>query len=308
MIIAFMGTMIVLSLNEVPVDYGKNHCWVSHAWLFPPGSDKDVRHVYADDVVEVRPGLSAALEQVRFRMDHLGYSLDEVRDRYNCELERWNRTYTLCLPFERFLAAVISIDFVGMAQDSQGGFEYDLATLLLRFLESTDPQGDDWRNLEGKFSGIDDFVRERIPVHVLVRCLAERPANRALPLTWGYQDLIESGWEARSTLMEIDRTQSMLNMIRLYGRLQDQAGHHSIADFDRWLADHGVPQDTSYIKRINKGKDTKKEQLTLPSAVRNMIHHPENREQILTDEQLEQAIELLLQVALSVETSTRSAL
>ena len=128
MIIAFMGTMIVLSLNEVPVDYGKNHCWVSHAWLFPPGSDKDVRYVYADDVVEVRPGLSAALEQVRFRMDHLGYSLDEVRDRYNCELERWNRTYTLCLPFERFLAAVISIDFVGMAQDSQGDFEYDKET------------------------------------------------------------------------------------------------------------------------------------------------------------------------------------
>ena len=281
---------------------------MSHAWLFPPGSDKDVRYVYADDVAEVRPGLSAALEQVRFRMDHLGYSLDEVRDLYNCELERWNRTYTLCLPFERFWAAVISIDFVGMTQDSQRDFEYDLATLLLRILESTDPQEDDWRNLEGKFSGIDDFVRERILVHVLVRCLAERPANRALPLTWEYQDLIESGWEARSTLMEIDRTQSTLNMIRLYGRLQDQAGYHSIADFDRWLADHGVPRDTSYIKRINKGKDTKEEQLTLPSAVRNMIHHPENREQILTDEQLEQAIELLLQVALSVETSTYSAL
>lgn len=187
--------MIVLLLNEIPVDYGKNHYWTSHAWLFPRGSDKDVRYVYADDVVEIRRGLSATLGQVRFRMNHLGYSLAEVRDRYNGELERWNRTYALRLPFERFLAAVASIDFTTMTQDDQKDFEYDLAVLLLRILERTDPQDDYWENYEGEICGIDDFFRERIPVHVLVRCLAERPANLALSLTWGYQDLIESGWE-----------------------------------------------------------------------------------------------------------------
>lgn len=72
---AYVGTIISLDLNSVQVDYGKNHYWTSHAWLFPPGSDQDVPYIYAHDVVEIQPGLSSPLEQVRFRMDHLGYSL-----------------------------------------------------------------------------------------------------------------------------------------------------------------------------------------------------------------------------------------
>lgn len=290
-----MGTMIVLSLNDVPVDYGKNHSWTSHAWLFPPGSDKDVPYIYADDVMVTQPGLSAPLDQVRFRMDHLGYSLGETQDRYNAELARWNRTYALKLPFEHFLAAVSNINFAGISQEDQKSFEYDISTLLLQILESTDPQNDDYDDEVGEFSGIEDFVRERIPVHVLVRCLAEHPTNLELPLTWGYHDLVENGWEERSTLMEIDRTQSTLNLIRLYGHLQDQAGCHTIAAFDQWLVSRDVPRDTEYIEQSPKG--TRHRKLTLPSAVRNMIHHPENRNQVLTNAQLEQAIELLLKVA-----------
>lgn len=289
-----MGTMITLSLNDVPVDYGKNHYWTSHAWLFPTDSDSDVPYIYADNLIETKSGLSASLGEVRFRMDHLGYSLDETQDRYNYELERWNRTYALRLPFERFLSAVTSIDFSEITQEDQASFEYALSTLLLQILESTDPQNEDYDDEEGEFSNIEDFVRERIPVHVLVRCLAERPTSLQLPLTWAYHDLVENGWEERSTLMEIDRTQSTLDLIRLYGRLQDQAGCHSIAAFDQWLASQGVPLDTAYLEQKPNG--TKLRQLTLPSAVRNMIHHPENRNQILTDAQLGQAVELLLQV------------
>lgn len=299
---AYVGTMIILSLNQVPVDYGKNHYWTSHAWLFPPGSNQGVPYAYADDVVKIQPGLSAPLEQVRFRMDHLGYSLAETRDLYNAELERWNRTYALRLPFDHLLAAVASINFAALTQLAQADFDYELPVLLLRTLESTDPQDDDCDDEEAEFSGIEDFVRERIPVHVLVRCLAERPDNLGLPLTWGYQDLVENGWEDRSTLMEIDRAQSTLNLIRLYGRLQEQAGCHFIADFDQWLASRGVPRDTLYIEQKPSG--TKPKTLTLPSAVRNMIHHPENRTQILTDSQLEQAIELLLQVVSSVTSAS----
>lgn len=102
--------------------------------------------------------------------------------------------------------------------------------------------------------------------------------------------------------MEIDRIQSMLSLIRLYGRLQDQAGCYRVADFDRWLTAWGLSCDTSYIQQRTNGTETK--QLTLPSAVRNMIHHPENRNQILTDDQLEQAIELLLLVISQTATAT----
>lgn len=164
--------------------------------------------------------------------------------------------------------------------------------MLLQILESTDPQNDDFDNEEGEFSNIEDFVRERIPVNVRLRCLAEIPTNLKLPLTWGYRGLVESGWEQRSTLMEANQTRSNLNLIRLYSRMQEKAGCHSITSVDKWLAKHGVSLDTLYIEQKPSGATPRK--LTLLSAVRNMIHYPENRNQILTNTQLEQTNEPLL--------------
>lgn len=320
-----MGTMIELSLNGTPIDYGKNHYWTSHAWLFPPNSEQQHPYVYACDTENERqsenepprtwiarhPALVAPLEQVRRRMNLMGYSLNETRSAYDAILGRWNRTHDLRLSFDHYLDVVTRVDFTTITEQDQFDFGYDIRNHLLRLFEVSAPQNEDAPNFWNRtFSGdedghanrtgnLEDFLLERLPAHIMIRCMADRPGNLTLPLAWCYHDLVDSGWETKETLLEIDRNEYVLNLIRLYGRLQDYSGHSKIARFDDWLFKHDVPRETKYIRAL-EGR-TKEESLTLPTAVRHMIHHPENRNQILTDTQLQEAVEELVTVALAVD-------
>jgi hypothetical protein len=47
-----------------------------------------------------------------------------------------------------------------------------------------------------------------------------------------------------------------------------------VAAFDNWLASHGVARSTPYL-RIKHDGSMVHETTTLPTAVRNRIHHPE---------------------------------
>ena len=312
-----MGTMISLSLNGVSIDYGKNHYWTGHAWLFPPDSEKVVPYTYAASwgssdrntaVTEEHLALSAPLDQVRRRMDLLGHTLGESRDAYDDLLRRWNRTYALSLPFDRYLDVVASIDFANITRADQESFSYDIHELLVARFAVSDPQNEDedgyWGrfnededNGENRLGGLEDFIRERVPLAIMLRCMAERASNLPLPLSWEYHDLVDNGWEDKATLMEIDRTREILNLARLYGRLQEHSGEPSIRSFDDWLARRGCPQTTNYQKVASTAR--KNEVLTLPSAVRNMIHHPENRLQTYTNTELQQAVEELIAISLA---------
>lgn len=300
-----MGTMIDLRLSGVPIDFGKNHYWTSHAWLFPPNSTQDVDYHYARmapegdtwvTYTETRPGLRARLRDVRSRIAYLGYSLAETRDRFDAALERWNRTYDLTLSFDRYLEAVKTIDFSRLTDEEQRKYDYDVRKLIVTMLHL----GNDRADIDNDTMwSLEDFVFERVPVHVLVRCLAENPINLDLPLTWGYQDLVDSGWETFETLMDIDRPITILNLVKLFGQLQDHSGLSVTGHFDKWLAAQGLPRETPYIKVGSSGA-MPPVMHTLPTALRHMIHHPENRNQVLTDAALRDGLEELVRVAKSV--------
>lgn len=56
---------------------------------------------------------------------------------------------------------------------------------------------------------------------------------------------------------------------------------------------HGLANTIPYA-RVLKDGSLKHERLTLPVAVRNMIHHPENPNNALSDDDLKQSVEMLL--------------
>lgn len=278
-----MGTMVYLSLNDTAIDYGKNRWWTGHAWLFPPGSKN-------------KKGLRASLSEVRFRLDHMGYSLSETRTRFEKSLTRWNRTEELTLSFDTYCEAVASIDFSSITEKDREGFEYDVDQLLLTTL-GWDEDRDEGYELE-------DFLRERLNPHVFLRCLAERPGNLTLPLAWEFEELIENGWETLETLTEIDQDWYVLNHIKLYGWLMDYAGCSGPSELDNWLAQRGLAQSTPYAQQTVNGP--KHFMDTLPTVVRNIIHHPENRHQRLDDMMLRDGFEELLGVVhSSVSTGIR---
>ncbi len=63
--------------------------------------------------------------------------------------------------------------------------------------------------------------------------------------------------------------------------------------FEQWLINQGISQDRAYKRLLGDGS-VREEPKTLPTLIRNIIHHPENQNNSYTTEELEESIELLL--------------
>lgn len=85
----------------------------------------------------------------------------------------------------------------------------------------------------------------------------------------------------------------------LYGFIQAKAVSENTdngkeEDFDKYLMLKGVEKDKKWV-RIYKGSAQPAQDRTLPTYIRNFIHHPENDKNIkYTDKELKASIEKLI--------------
>jgi hypothetical protein len=281
-----VGTAITLSLNGIDIDWSKNRYWKSHYWLFPPGSFTDVEYSYGGDVAETKPGFQTTLNEVYFRLCHLGYSLQETKTKFGVAVTRWNRTADLRLSFADFHGALTSVDFASLTPADLEPYIWDFRAFVVDLLAAWD--SDD--------ALLEDFIIESLDFNLILRVLADRVESRELPLRWHHQDLIDSGWASLEDLTDLDRRTFIVNHTMLVGRLQDYAGALTVKAFDNWLAQQGLLRATPYT-RIRPDGTVTRDTTTLPTAVRNMIHHPENPHNVLSDDVLRESVERLLTIA-----------
>ncbi|MBF8969841.1 ATP-binding protein [Streptococcus sp. NLN76] len=86
----------------------------------------------------------------------------------------------------------------------------------------------------------------------------------------------------------------------LYGFIQAKAidedeDNYFEKSFEQWLVNKGLIQNKNYCRLLKVG-GTRQEFKTLPTFIRNIIHHPENRNNKYTEEELEESTELLLKI------------
>jgi predicted ATP-dependent endonuclease of OLD family len=62
----------------------------------------------------------------------------------------------------------------------------------------------------------------------------------------------------------------------LYGYLQEFSNIYDQNKFDNWLCKNNIPKDKTWTKEV-KGNPQKPEKVTLPTFIRNKVHHPENK-------------------------------
>ncbi|WP_235564167.1 HEPN/Toprim-associated domain-containing protein [Arthrobacter sp. Soil763] len=278
--------MISLALNDIDIDWGKNRRWTNHHWLFPPGSITDVVYTYAGGVTETKPGFTTTLNDAYLRLCHLGYSQTETKDKFERVLGRWNRTSDLRLSYADFHETLVSIDFSSLTSADMEPFIWDFRRFLLKRLTE--------RGIEDDLS-LEDFILEELDPVFTIRALADRVENRPLPLCWQHYDLLENGWVSLEDLTDIDRPSYMVNHTVLFGRLQEYSQATTVAAFDNWLRNRKVPRTMVY-REMRNGVVTSR-LTTMPTAVRHMIHHPENPYNVLADETLRESVEILLGVA-----------
>jgi gamma-glutamyl-gamma-aminobutyrate hydrolase PuuD len=61
----------------------------------------------------------------------------------------------------------------------------------------------------------------------------------------------------------------------LYGIIQEKSGKYNIDDFDSYLELQKIGKDKDY-KKLKKDGTIENQKVTLPTYIRNVIHHPEN--------------------------------
>ena len=283
-----MGTQITLSLNGIDIDWGKNEDWAHHHWLFPPESLGPVEYRYASDVTEVKPGFQTTLGEVRFRLCHLGFSEQETTAKFDAALSRWNRTADLRLTFSDFREVMTGIDFGLLTPASLEPFLWDFRSFMVSLLAEWDTDDAD----------LEHFVRS-LDVNLTLRVLADRPESLPLPLRWNHQDLIDSGWATLDDLTEPDRRNLALQHTALFGRVHRHSRMFNLDDFDKWLVAQGLPRTTVY-RQVKRDGTVAGKTLSLPSAVRNILHHPENPNNRLSDQELGESVEMLLKIAADI--------
>ena len=106
------------------------------------------------------------------------------------------------------------------------------------------------------------------------------------------------------TIGEINYTAFGVNSVEfhneIYGFIQAKAidedeKNYYEKTFEEWLVNKGVTQNKDYHRLLKNG-NTQQEKKTLPTLIRNIIHHPENQNNSYTTEELEESTDLLLNI------------
>lgn len=86
----------------------------------------------------------------------------------------------------------------------------------------------------------------------------------------------------------------------LYGSLQEIAMNedsksNTVKGFDNWLKSRGIKNNLTYV-RVQKNNESTTYNVTLPTFIRNIVHHPENLNNRYTKEQLKESILMLREI------------
>jgi predicted ATP-dependent endonuclease of OLD family len=83
----------------------------------------------------------------------------------------------------------------------------------------------------------------------------------------------------------------------LYGYLQEKSEKYKQDEFEDWLMNQDISKDKAWTKEINGVPQKQENNVTLPTFIRNKIHHPENKTMqavIFTPYELEKSIKIMV--------------
>ncbi|MFS9179984.1 HEPN/Toprim-associated domain-containing protein [Streptococcus sp.] len=305
-----MGTIIELCANNLTLDWGKNNYYKAHSWLF---SEDDRFEEKFTNYNFYNGGLAIFdnLENVKFRLNNLGYSLDETKKRLEDQINIWRRVHVFPEITQLIMNYISSINLDDMTdltiqEESKCFGEDDVYHWLAKKIEA-DPIYiteknkliANLENSEDYFDDIEGFFFEKLDRYIFLRLLCENQFNLDKELKWFCHDIIESGWASKEDIQYFDNKYFVIEHNKLYGKLNRYAIKQDkiddkVSQFDSWLRRKGLPQNRNY-QRENLSTDTLTPiRYTTPTFIRNIIHHPENTNNTFNDGDLKESINSML--------------
>lgn len=195
-----MGSMVHLALGPFEVDWGKNNSLRMHGEIYQPGDVTLVPDVYVgeDDrhITRMQTGTSKPLAKVLPRLELLGYTLEGARAEFDSLVNAFAGG-ELAVSFDDLAQALAKMNVDVAATDYHE--DYDLGEFFAREIFDRiglkEPSGDE---RGGRYELGE--VMENLHPYVILRLLAENPANLPRPVTWHYHDVVDNGWVQPETI------------------------------------------------------------------------------------------------------------
>ncbi len=192
-----MGSLVHLALGPFEVDWGKYNISRLHGEIYQPCDVTAIPGIRVDNEGSLHPvewpGASKLLAHVLPRLELLGYTLDAARTEFDAIASATDSLGygELVWSFDDLAAALATLDVDAAAKDYHTDHDWDdfFSIELFDQLGLPARAGDDRdaRRTLGKFV-------ENLHPYVILRLLAENPANLSRPVTWHYQEMIDEGW------------------------------------------------------------------------------------------------------------------
>lgn len=219
-----MGTVISLEVSGMGIDWSKNSLGLDHGCLFqsadhhvkPLDEDQIEEREYYDtpDRILMRTVLRKPLEQVVYRLELLGFTLENIRYEYELMVKdeiqyqdelsesftEYAEPISNIMSFDEFVNFVKSVNISELNEDyiSVTDEEKERELIMGRFnndeLLSRIPQfGDNLDNAWSEKTAFAALVSILHPYSVM-RLLAENPNNLTESVTWDYGRLVSAGY------------------------------------------------------------------------------------------------------------------
>ena len=198
-----MGTYIDLCAHNLTIDWGKNNYYRTYSWLFRENSLGLKSDSYNHS--EGSLAMSDKIDNVKFRLDNLGYSLSETIDKLNQAIDIWNRTHNFPGISQLIVDFIASIDLdavddLFLLEEAKGCV---LDSDLNLWLAQKNKQSSQYSvkkeevvaSLEDKESYFDDLedLFPKLDRCIILRLLCENSQNSSKELKWFCYDIVESG-------------------------------------------------------------------------------------------------------------------
>lgn len=304
-----MGTIIELCADNLTLDWGKNNNYKAHSWLFSEDDrfeKKFTNYNFSNGALAIFDNL----ENVKFRLNNLGYSLDETKRRLEDQINIWRRVHDFPEITQLIMDYISSINLDDVTdltiQDEFGDQDGDIYQWLAKNIEANPIYITEknkliakLENSEDYFDDIEGFFYAKLDRYIFLRLLCENSYNLDKELKWFCYDIIESGWTSKEDIQYFDNKYFVIEHNKLYGKLnryaiQQDNINNSVSQFDDWLRNKGLLKNRNYQRENLSTGGLTSTSYTTPTFIRNIIHHPENTNNTFNDGDLKESINSML--------------
>ena len=190
-----MGTILNFSLGNLELDWGRASSIENHSVLFLRDDIKPVPYYYPDELIVEKPAFVRTLRLIVRRLDLLGYTIDECRQRYEAAASMTPTHYPApVLSFDQFADALSRVDVEAFIRSEPDDYEdYEPG----EFVTSQIFGDAEFSKINKRFESMirdDGILFENLEPHLILRLLAENSQNLDREVVWRFADFVNAGW------------------------------------------------------------------------------------------------------------------